>query len=138
MDTKDIRRAKLAQLIEGRYKSQADFVEKTGINQGEASALLSGKKSFGEKKARKIEADSNLPVGWLDQIDGEVPEAPPPLRAPESTIVSNALNLACETANELRMLSVYRLAGKAGREIIDIAVDEVSSELDLSSVRNEG
>lgn len=65
MEIVDTRRARLAQLIRERYESQADFVAKTGINQGEVSALLKNK-SFGEKKARKIEADCGLPTGWLD------------------------------------------------------------------------
>lgn len=65
MEIVDIRRARLAQLIRDRYESQADFVSKTGYNQGEVSALLKNK-SFGEKKARKIEADCGLPPGWLD------------------------------------------------------------------------
>jgi len=60
-----IRRARLAQLIAERYDSQADFVAKTGENQGEVSALLKNK-SFGEKKARKIEAECGLVRGWLD------------------------------------------------------------------------
>ena len=68
MQTTDIRRARLAQLIRERYESQADFVAKTGANQGEVSALLKNK-SFGEKKARKIEADCGLPAGWLDVMD---------------------------------------------------------------------
>lgn len=59
------RRARLAQLIE-QYGSQAEFVRKTGENQGEISALLKTK-SFGEKKARKLEEKVGLPAGWLDE-----------------------------------------------------------------------
>ncbi len=65
MQIQDIRRARLAQLIRENYESQADFVTKTGENQGEISALLKTK-SFGEKKARKIESECGLPTGWLD------------------------------------------------------------------------
>jgi hypothetical protein len=72
MDIQSNRRARLAQLIIDRYNgSQAGFVDATGANQGEVSALLRNK-SFGEKKARKIEIDSGIPAGWLDiPIDGE-------------------------------------------------------------------
>lgn len=66
MTIQDIRRARLAQLIAERYKSQADFVSSTGENQGEVSGLLKTK-SFGEKKARKIESKAGLPAGWLDE-----------------------------------------------------------------------
>jgi phage repressor protein C with HTH and peptisase S24 domain len=66
MNTQTIRRARLAQLIKDHYDgSQARFVEVTGENQGEVSALLRDK-SFGEKKARKIELKCKLPHGWLD------------------------------------------------------------------------
>ncbi len=61
----DHRRARLAQLIE-QYGSQAEFVRQTGENQGEISALLKNK-SFGEKKARKLEEKLKLPAGWLDE-----------------------------------------------------------------------
>ena len=75
MEIVDIRRARLAQLIRERYESQADFVSKTGANQGEVSALLKNK-SFGEKKARKIEADCGLPHGWLDTMDEQQENSP--------------------------------------------------------------
>ncbi|ATD64793.1 hypothetical protein CGZ65_04810 [Neisseria weixii] len=46
---------------------QARLVAATGINQGELSALLKNK-SFGEKKARKIERDAAMPEMWLDTV----------------------------------------------------------------------
>jgi hypothetical protein len=73
MDIQSIRRARLAQLITEKYHgSQAAFVDATNANQGEVSALLKNK-SFGEKKARKIEADCGAPVGWLDTPKDEEP-----------------------------------------------------------------
>jgi DNA polymerase II large subunit len=67
MDIQSIRRARLAQLITEKYDgSQAKFIEETGENQGEVSALLKSK-SFGEKKARKLEIKCKLPSGWLDE-----------------------------------------------------------------------
>jgi len=69
MNIQAIRRSKLAQLIRDRFGgSQAKFVEITGENQGEVSALLRDK-SFGEKKARKIEGKCGLASGWLDTPD---------------------------------------------------------------------
>jgi SOS-response transcriptional repressor LexA len=66
MDIQDVRRRRLAQLIEEKYDGvQAKFVSETGQNQGEISALLKNK-SFGEKKARKIEQACDLPDKWLD------------------------------------------------------------------------
>lgn len=70
MDIVSIRRQKLAQLISLKYGTQANFVNLTGENQGEVSALLRNK-SFGEKKARKIEMEAGLPPGWLDSLTFE-------------------------------------------------------------------
>ena len=65
------RRARLRQWIDQHCAgSQAQFVAKTGINQGELSGLLRAK-SFGEKKARTLEAQAGMPVGWLDQLESE-------------------------------------------------------------------
>lgn len=62
------RRMRLKQWIDDRHEGrQADFIDKTGINQGELSALLSGKKSFGEKKARNLENDAGMPADYLDR-----------------------------------------------------------------------
>lgn len=72
MNIQSIRRARLAQLIRDRFDgSQAKFVDTTGENQGEVSALLRDK-SFGEKKARKIESKCSLSHGWLDMIEGDL------------------------------------------------------------------
>lgn len=59
------RRLKLALWIKERSESQARFIDETGINQGELSALLRDK-SFGEKKARKIEEQAGMPNLYLD------------------------------------------------------------------------
>jgi len=67
MNIQDTRRERLAALIQERYDSQADFVNKTGQSQSEVSSLLKNK-SFGEKKARKIEDAAGLPPGWLDGL----------------------------------------------------------------------
>jgi hypothetical protein len=40
------------------------------------SELLAGRKAFGEKLARKIEAAYGLPRGWLDEADSPVDAAP--------------------------------------------------------------
>lgn len=65
------RRARLAELIATRYKSQAEFVALSGQSQSEVSGMVNGTKSFGEKKARKIESQCGLPSGWLDRPAGE-------------------------------------------------------------------
>lgn len=72
MTIQDIRRERLAKLIEDKYESQAAFITATSESQSEVSGLLR-EKSFGEKKARKIEVKCGLPIGWLDSLDMELP-----------------------------------------------------------------
>ncbi len=67
MNTTDLRRRNLRQWIADKYGGQQTrFAEAIAINQGELSALLKNK-SFGEKKARKIEQAAQMPAMWLDQ-----------------------------------------------------------------------
>jgi SOS-response transcriptional repressor LexA len=61
------RRKRLQLLITQKYGTQAEFVRQTGMNQGEISGLTRGSKSFGEKKARRIEELTQTPAGWLDR-----------------------------------------------------------------------
>ncbi len=48
---------------------QAAFIEKTGMNQGELSALINGRRVFGERKARSIEDLAQMPNMYLEQTD---------------------------------------------------------------------
>lgn len=68
-----VRRLNLQRWIDERFGGvQSAFLEdiatRTGkpANQGELSGLLSGKKSFGEKKARNLEAQAGMPPNWLN------------------------------------------------------------------------
>lgn len=71
MDIVTNRRLKLQHLIDTAFGgSQASFIAKTDINQGELSGLLRNK-SFGEKKARKIEQQVGVNSGYLDSPIGE-------------------------------------------------------------------
>lgn len=68
MDIQEIRRKRLQLLIDKNYDGkQSVFIAETGANQGELSALLSGKRTFGERKARKIEKLAKIKEGWLDR-----------------------------------------------------------------------
>lgn len=59
------RRARLRAWIDEHFGGvQQDFVAAVGINQGELSGLLRDK-SFGEKKARKLELAARMPAGYL-------------------------------------------------------------------------
>ncbi|MEO5984059.1 MAG: hypothetical protein ABIP80_01060 [Ferruginibacter sp.] len=61
MTIQDIRRARLAKLIGENYESQADFVAKTGENQGEVSGLLR-KKSWLSRQRSVILLSVSMPT----------------------------------------------------------------------------
>ena len=68
MNITELRRANLRQWIDERCGGrQALFVQTAAVNPGELSALLKNK-SFGEKKARKIEQAAAMPAMWLDTV----------------------------------------------------------------------
>lgn len=59
------RRARLRAWIADHYQGvQRLFIDATGINQGELSGLLNAK-SFGEKRARKLELQAGMPHNFL-------------------------------------------------------------------------
>lgn len=57
----------------------AELARRMGVQRSYTSELLAGRKSFGEKVARTIEAALDLPRGWLDNATDEepVPSKPP-------------------------------------------------------------
>lgn len=69
----DIRRRQLRQWIAMHFDGvQSEFIKSTNdgatqINQGELSGLLSSK-SFGEKRARRLEEQAKMPRGYLDGV----------------------------------------------------------------------
>jgi hypothetical protein len=77
IDIQAWRRANLAAVIEQRFGGkQAALIDQIDINQGELSGLLSGKKNFGEKKARSLEILIGMPSGSLDLPPGTQPDGP--------------------------------------------------------------
>ncbi|HIF0384084.1 TPA: hypothetical protein ACXYL1_002068 [Neisseria meningitidis] len=80
-DTAGLRRHNLRQWIEKYYGGlQTRFAEAVALNTGELSALLKNK-SFGEKKARKIEQAAKMPVKSNRRQKcppfGSIPNTPP-------------------------------------------------------------
>lgn len=88
MDIQRTRREGLRQVIDTKFGGrQADFVAKTNMNQGEVSLLLKNK-SFGEKKARKIEQLVGLPPGYLDIPRADHNTEPAPLYSGAVPLIS--------------------------------------------------
>jgi hypothetical protein len=132
MEIQDIRRARLAQLIREKYDgSQAKFVEETGEAQSEISGLLN-KKSFGEKKARKLEVKCDLPAGWLDRLDEQLPQTQLSRVRPTLTVVESVepqwMALAYVTQRELEVLTHYRRASDIGKSLIETAAESADNE----------
>jgi phage repressor protein C with HTH and peptisase S24 domain len=80
-DVIEHRRVRLKLWIDTHFSgSQASFIDDASkrteepINQGELSSLIGGNKSFGEKKARKLETQGGMPFMWLDEDDSPPPE----------------------------------------------------------------
>jgi hypothetical protein len=65
---KQLRRQNLNALIEG-MGGQSEFINKTGMNQGQVSLLQNGKKLMGEDLARAIEAKAGWASGSLDSAE---------------------------------------------------------------------
>lgn len=129
MEIQDIRRKRLRQLIADRYEgSQSKLVEATGENQGEISSLLRNK-SFGEKKARKLEQKADLPVGWLDALDepgeaeGETRTDRGPALVPVRTAEKALVSLVWVDQEELGLLTAFRQATELGRSTIIVAAE---------------
>lgn len=144
MEIQDIRRARLSQLINERYDgSQAKFIEETGENQGEISGLLRNK-SFGEKKARKLESKSGLERGWLDRPLSLEPAAgrePTAVSRPHLSVVGTAqhewMALVYVSREELDLLSEYRRATKLGKTVIEAAAHTATKDESLPGAAHQ-
>lgn len=68
-DDAAIRKANLKRLCKARHWEMADLKAHAGRHYSFWPALLNGDKSFGEKLARSIEDQLELPRGWLDRDD---------------------------------------------------------------------
>lgn len=136
MEIQEIRRARLAKLIKEQFDgSQAKFVEHTGENQGEVSGLLRSK-SFGERKARKIEAKCDLPVGWLDSLESTDIAGPAKTQGsgeqPVLTIIENIepqwMALVYITQRELDLLTRFRHASEIRKSLVETAAETAAPE----------
>jgi len=105
LDVVSIRRKRLKQVIDERFGGrQTRFVDATGINAGELSALMRDK-HFGEKKARSLEEQAGLPGGYLDRpFDQKREQSAKPLGNAKEKRFQN-----------LRWLISTRFGGNAGQ-----------------------
>ncbi|WP_415916327.1 S24 family peptidase [Xanthomonas arboricola] len=114
-----LRRARLRAWIDDRHAGvQASFVAAVGINQGELSGLLNGKKSFGEKKARSLEQAAGMPSGYLDS---------------ESTATAaTSTVLAAETPQGYLRLQLFEGAAGMGQGVVNQDFPEVMKVMEVA------
>lgn len=65
----DARADRLDSWVKTHYKNQREFVEKFELNQGEISSLIQKKRVLGERKARRLEEQTDIPTMYLDGKD---------------------------------------------------------------------
>ncbi|OTG80793.1 hypothetical protein B9T31_15950 [Acinetobacter sp. ANC 4558] len=68
----DARADRLNSWVTIHYRNQQEFIEKFGLNQGEISNIIKKKRVIGERKARKLESQTDIPKMYLDGIDSTV------------------------------------------------------------------
>lgn len=115
-----LRRERLRAWIQENHAGiQASFVAAVGVNQGELSGLLNGKKSFGEKKARSLEAAARMPDGYLGAAE-------------TVTATSVAPVLEAETKPGYLRLQLYEGAAGMGVGVVNQDFPEVMQVMEVA------
>lgn len=65
----DARADRLDSWVKTHYRNKQQFIEKFGLNQGEITNIIAKKRVIGERKARKIESQTDIPDMYLDGLD---------------------------------------------------------------------
>lgn len=79
LNMRDLRKSRLALLINERYKGvRGDLIKESGLSAGRITQLLDAKEPFGERAARELERKLDLPERWFDQSLSNTEPAPRP------------------------------------------------------------
>lgn len=87
----DARADRLNSWVSTHYRTQQEFIEKFGLNQGEISNIIKKKRVIGERKARKLESQTDIPEMYLDGVNSvtidsnEAIEVAQPINSPRYT-----------------------------------------------------
>lgn len=65
----DARADRLDSWVKTHYRNKQQFIEKFGLNQGKITNIIAKKRVIGERKARKIESQTDIPDMYLDGLD---------------------------------------------------------------------
>lgn len=147
MQVKDVRRARLADLI-AQVREPAPnkvFAARVRKKPAQISQWLSGYRSISEQSAREIEARMSLPFGWLD-ADG-TGRATEPTAAYELSASTPTLESALQTVlNAVITLTPMRWAAVRAQldelvahpELLDDALDELQHLLRAAPTKGVG
>jgi transcriptional regulator with XRE-family HTH domain len=102
--------------------SQKELADKIGIKQPTLSELETGE-SAGTTYLARIASALAFNALWLET--GRGPREHEPESVQESSGLLGALEVKAESAAELRLLSIYRLANMREREAIDDTVEQM-------------
>lgn len=91
VNTIELRRSRLLQLIDELGLSAVSLRARKPASQ--ILDMVKGRKSFGEKVARAIEQNMQLPGGWLDQRDNHATDDASPFRIAEVRSITPAFVL---------------------------------------------
>lgn len=116
-------------IIETRRENLRRWVDLNGAPVKEKSLFsqLKSTGSFGEKVARRLEQQYRMGSGYLDTPSAPVQKVEP---ISELAMVAVSLTAACETADEQRLLTTYRLADEVGRRAFDATVTAVLKRME--------
>jgi transcriptional regulator with XRE-family HTH domain len=130
----DVRRDNLRRLRD-EIGSVQELADRLGKSQSQVSQWLnasthslSGKpRTISSASCREVELALNKPEGWMDVEHQD-------LAAVETTQVVAIRKMLSDASDEVRLLSVYRLANTDQRKIIDSAVRLVIEGLDIADL----
>jgi transcriptional regulator with XRE-family HTH domain len=111
----------------------AEVEARAGLTDGNLSRIERGKQWVSEEVLRRIA--HALMVRVADFFDDDAPDGPPADYQHPAT--QRFRELLTEAADEVRLLTVYRLADTAERAQIDAAVSDVIDRLDIVTILNK-
>ena len=100
----DARADRLASWVKTHYRNKQEFIDKFGLNQGEISNIIKKKRVIGERKARKLELQTDIPEMYLDGVNTSTTDGDKALdvQLPNSPRYVKFMHL-CQTIDNLDM-----------------------------------
>lgn len=134
----DARADRLDSWVKTHYRNKQQFIEKFGLNQGEITNIIAKKRVIGERKARKIESQTDIPNMYLDGLDLDLDLAMDSASVVEDSYVLDSkypkLVQICKKIDELeknKMVSDAELM--AINVVLNNALDTVEDMIELLS-----